>query len=296
MKILNYIDFYVYFKTLRVNHWTKNLLIFTPILTAHVYSYQNIVNSILAFIIMSLFASCGYIFNDLIDKKNDIDNPEKKNRPIASGLLSIKECSILISLLLIIGIAFCFFINFKITYHLFSYLVLSLVYSLVIKKIFLIDIFILSIFYTFRVYLGGVISDIELSYWLSIYSFFIFLSLASIKRQTEIINLYKRNLFKIPGRNYSFDNFNFIKYFNFITSFLSVLILSFYINSYQANILYSYPIYLWGILIIKIFWLVRLNYISLNGSLSLDPIEFLVKDKISYICMLLSIFLFYKSL
>jgi 4-hydroxybenzoate polyprenyltransferase len=183
-------------KTLRMHHWVTNVLIFLPFVASHqVISMAILHKLLLYFLSFSLCASAGYIINDLFDIKKDKKHFFKKNRPLASGKLSKQTASIIAIALLILS----FFIaknfgenNFLLILAI--YFVLSFFYSAFLKKLILIDVIGLATLYTLRIFAGSQIGNIEISFWLIVFSIFFFLSLAFFKRYNEIskikINTY----------------------------------------------------------------------------------------------------------
>ena len=135
----------------RPHQWIKNILIFVPLISSQQYTYSNLLLCIEAIFIFSLISSAGYIINDIFDKKNDLLHPIKKNRPIASGKLNNK-IAIIFSLSLLF-LAFCFSYNKNSDFILIilSYIIITSLYSSILKKIFIIDILIISFLFLLRI-------------------------------------------------------------------------------------------------------------------------------------------------
>ena len=180
-----------FIKAMRPHQWLKNILVFLPMLAAHQLETQTFVKSIVAFFSFSFIASSVYIINDLLDLNADRAHSSKKNRPFASGLIPIKYGGLIAALLFIIGLFLASLSNELFLYTIFFYYFLTLVYSLDLKRIILVDIFCLAVLYTIRVIGGGLSSNINLTFWLLAFSIFFFLSLATVKRQAEIVGLKK---------------------------------------------------------------------------------------------------------
>ena len=145
---------------------------------------------------------------------------------------------------------------------------------------------VLAILYTIRVLAGGFATNIEVSTWLIALSIFIFFSLASIKRQTEIIATNsikgKINL----RRGYIKEDLPLITIMGISSGYVSILVMALYIDSIKVESLYSTPNFLWGVCFILLFWISRLAIITHRGLMHHDPVAFAVKDKVSFICLI----------
>jgi len=274
-----------YFYILRPHHWVKNLLIFVPILASHNIDETSLIYSFLAFICFSLIASSGYIFNDIIDFNSDKYHPLKKKRLLAAGKISKAECYKIILLLTFVSIIISSQINVNFTYIILIYLISSFIYSKYLKKIIILDIFVLSIFYTLRVYAGSEATNIFISVWLFAFSTFFFLSLAAVKRQIELANSIKIKKTQIKGRGYTISDLPIVSTIAVCSGYISIVIFVLYINSPKIIKLYSNPEFLWGICFILLYWITRLIFLAGKGSVHYDPIVYATKDKSSYICL-----------
>ena len=160
-----------YLDLLRVHHWLKNFYIFIPLFFNKDLSIINLIYLSEIFIIFSLSASTIYIFNDLIDYESDRKNPWKKNRPIASDLFSKKYSIFVISILLIslIFLLYFFHISKFVINLIFAYLLINILYSLLLKKIFILNYLVLVSFFYIRLIAGTIENQIPLSNWLTVF-------------------------------------------------------------------------------------------------------------------------------
>jgi len=133
---------------------------------------------------------------------------------------------------------------------------------------------------------GGLITNISVSIWLLTFSIFFFISLASVKRQIELFNFKKLGKKEISGRGYTLNDENIVNNISILSGCISILVLIFYINSPQVLKLYSAPIFMWGICIIMLFWILRIIFIAKKGEIKDDPIIYAINDKISYLCLI----------
>lgn len=281
--------FLTYFESLRPHQWLKNFLIFIPFLAAHQIDEATIKTAFIMFFSFSFMASSVYIFNDIIDLKADKLHPRKRNRVFASGRISLQNGKIFAIILALTSLLIASKINKTFLLILLFYFAISSLYSLIIKKIIILDICTLAILYTIRIISGGIVMEINLSVWLLAFSLFFFFSLASIKRQAELIDLTKRGKLKSLNRGYRTTDLPVISMSALGAGYISVLIMAFYVNSPEVIKLYSQPQALWGICIILLFWLTKISLITQRGEMYYDPIVFAVKDFISQICFILII-------
>jgi 4-hydroxybenzoate polyprenyltransferase len=265
---------------MRIKQWPKQLLIFLPMLAANKYEFTYFQKGIVGFLIFSLAASFIYIFNDLIDIKNDKIHPLKKSRPIASGKLSKTNGKLLglflLCLTLILGI------KYNILNVLFIYFLINFFYSFYLKKIKFIDIIILSLFYFIRVYFGSKILNIELSEWLFIFVFFLFTALAIIKRLNEV-EKYKKK-FNIYDKRDS----KFLIKILYICNFFSTFCLIFYSFSQKINIIYKTPILMWVLILIYSYWLYFISSLAKKGRINQDPVVYILTNKKSILLIVIS--------
>ena len=275
-----------YFKALRPHQWSKNILIFVPMLAAHKLDLSSFLSSCLAFVAFSLIASSVYIVNDLLDLNSDRIHPRKRSRPFASGAIPIVHGIQIAILCLLIGFAIAVFLGSVFLIVIGAYYMTTLAYSLVFKRKIIIDICVLAGLYTMRIFAGGAALGIDLSIWLLAFSVFFFLSLAAVKRQAELVDLGKRKETMISGRGYETHDLPIIAMISVASGYISVLVMMLYINSPNVTILYQTPEILWGVCCILLYWLTRTIMLTHRGRMHDDPVIFAATDRISQICFL----------
>ena len=272
-----------YVKAIRVYQWIKNLLIFVPLITSHSFnSFNLILQATAGFFAFSFAASSGYVINDLFDLNSDRSHPRKRFRAFASGKLSILSGVILAFILLAGGLYLASQLNFLFLISLIIYFIISFSYSLYFKKIVLYDVFILALLYSTRVIAGGLVTSVSISFWLIAFSTFIFLSLAFVKRYSELMKIKGETGLKDRGREYATQDLNLLQIMGIASGFLSVVVFSLYIDSPEVSQLYSHPKILWGISLLFLFWISRIWVITNRGEMTDDPIVFAIKDVSSY--------------
>lgn len=280
--------------TLRIHHWLKNLLVFSPLILAHQFDYDSIYMAVNAFICFCLTASLIYIINDLRDIKFDQLHSTKSLRPIASGSISKSSIFILITILSILSIILSLNINSNFSLILLSYFILTLLYTYGLKKIIYIDLIILTSFYIIRIIAGGFATDIAVTTWFIMFSFFIFLFLATIKRITEIQKYVDRDLI-IMGKSYTKKDLKRLYTLTQLAQLTALVTLAFYIFISSGE-LYSNHLYLSLSIPVFYLWFNHILSITRENNMKDDPIIFSISDPISYISFILIIFIFIMSI
>lgn len=278
----------IFLKAIRIHQWTKNLLIFTALVLSHNWhNGESIQFSLLAFFSFCFAASSIYLINDLIDLEDDRKHKIKKYRPLAAGTLSIKSAILITPILLSLSFYFASLINLNFIYVLTAYLLLTTAYSLFLKPIALLDVITLTSLYTIRIIAGAIAINVPLSSWLLAFSMFIFLSLALIKRYSELQNLILQGSSKSVSRGYHVNDLPVVILFGICSGYISVLVLVFYTHDLQAGTLYSSPEWLWSVAIAVLYWISRMWLLTFRGNMNEDPVLFAIHDRNSYIVSLI---------
>ncbi|HFD31618.1 MAG TPA: UbiA family prenyltransferase [Gammaproteobacteria bacterium] len=284
-------------KAIRLHQWTKNLLIFTALILSHSwYNNEALQLSLLAFFSFSFAASSIYLINDLIDLEADRAHQTKKNRPLAAGTLSIPFAIFLIPFLLLLSFLFASQINSNFISILAFYLALTTAYSLFLKPLALLDVITLTSLYTIRIVAGAIAINVPLSYWLLAFSMFIFLSLALIKRFSELKNMALLGQSSSSSRGYHVDDLPAVSLFGISSGYISVLVLVLYTHDLQASTLYKNPESLWFIAIAVLYWISHMWLLAFRGKMNEDPVLFAIHDRNSYIVTLLIAISLYLAL
>lgn len=175
---------------IRVKQWIKNVFVFAPLLFSFTFKNANLVfNSVLAFFTFCFIASFVYIINDIFDYKEDILHPHKKDRPIASGKISV-NFAMAISILCLILASLC--LNKidmpKVTVIALVYIIINLLYSYKLKRIPLLDVAIISVGFLLRIYMGALVVQTYVSGFIFMTTLFLSLFLGFMKRKSELIS------------------------------------------------------------------------------------------------------------
>lgn len=180
-----------YLRLIRIKQWLKNVFVFLPIFFAgKILDLNLLLNSIIAFFSFSFIASSIYIINDYTDIEKDRMHPEKKNRPLAAGKIPVNHA--------IIVFLFLFFSSYFLGYLTHSwgviliisvYFLMNLAYSFKLKQIAIVDVVIISLGFLLRIYMGGFATNLPISVWAILVTFFLALVMALGKRRGELINV-----------------------------------------------------------------------------------------------------------
>lgn len=282
---------------LRVHQWLKNILLFLPLLTAHrILELDALSHATWAFICFSLCASSVYVLNDLLDLHADRCHPRKKLRPFAAGTLSLQSGLILAPLLTLLAFALASLLSLNFLLALGGYYLLTLAYSLFLKRIVMLDVVVLAGLYTVRILAGAIAIPIPVSFWLLAFSMFLFLSLAILKRYTEIITLKKSGQTQVSGRGYMVSDAPLIQSLGSVSGYLSVLVLALYINSTASEVLYRHVQMLWLLCPLLLYWISRAWLLAYRGNMHDDPVLFAVMDNISRVVLFLSALVIFAAL
>ncbi len=270
-------------RELRPHQWVKNLIIFVPLVTSHRFVEATLVmKAVLGFIAFSLCASGVYVLNDVLDLEADRQHERKKRRPLASGDLPVSAGLVMIPALFALGAAAAAILPWSFFLVLGGYILLTTSYSWRLKKIALLDVFVLAGLYTIRLIAGHEATKIDYSFWLLAFSMFIFLSLALLKRYTELVGARQKDRPGPVGRGYVAGDLELVAMLGISSGFLSVLVMALYVKSPEVG-LYENPKLLLLMCPLLMFWVSRVWLLAHRGQMHDDPVVFALKDGVSYV-------------
>lgn len=273
-------------KGLRLHQWAKNMLIFLPALTAHVFWQMEVLTVLLvAFIAFGCCASFSYVINDLLDIDDDRKHHRKKFRPFASGEISIPAALTLAILLLVAAVALALLLPLRFAGLLLFYFLATNFYSFWLKKIPILDVSMLAGLYTLRVLAGAVAIQAQPTFWLIAFSAFLFFSLAIVKRLSELLYLQKNVVGKVKARGYVAEDISILQSLGGSSAIAAVLVLALYVDSDNVRLLYHSPNQLWLLCPVLLLWLGRVWLVTGRGNMHDDPVVFALKDRISWIIL-----------
>jgi 4-hydroxybenzoate polyprenyltransferase len=271
-------------RALRPHQWTKNLLVFVPLLTSHQFGFAG--STAIAFVCMSLCASGIYVVNDLSDLDADRAHPIKQNRPFASKTLPLSAGLLIAPLLLAAGLSLSLCLPGTATVILFVYVALSLTYTFWLKQKLLADVVVLSLLYALRIVEGGTAASIPLSPWLLAFSLFLLISIAFSKRVTEMLRSAASARADLAGRGYLITDTPTLASLGMASGYLACLVLSLYINNDRIYKLYSHPGWLWLLVPLLLYWIGRFWVLTTRGQMHDDPILFVLNDVVTRFALL----------
>ncbi len=278
-----------YIRLIRAKHYIKNFLIFLPLVfNGSFFDIAQLKRAALGFAVFCCVSSAVYIINDIRDLEKDKAHPTKCKRPLAAGLVSVRQAIVIMAALFILAACLSFFfLPVQAIVYPILYLALNIAYSFGLKDQPLVDVTILSSGFLFRILYGGAINDIPISNWLflTILTMALFFSLGKRRNElrmnsgTETRSVLKKypvsfldkgmymclTLGNVFYALWSMDSATEIRYHNF-------------------PMIYSFPIVL----------LITLRYcLLLEGESDGDPIEVVLRDKLLlFLCFLYVIVLF----
>jgi 4-hydroxybenzoate polyprenyltransferase/phosphoserine phosphatase len=266
-------------RALRPHQWAKNVLIIVPLLAAHrVSDHAAVIAGLAAFVAFSLCASSVYLLNDLLDLEADRAHARKSKRPFAAGDLSILAGLLMAPCLLAVAVMIAAFLPPKFWLVLATYYTLTCAYSFVLKGKVLIDALALAGLYTLRIIAGSAAVLVALSFWFLLFSVFLFLSLAFVKRFAELEALRRVGRLRAAGRGYHVEDLPLLQSLGTAAGYLSVLVLALYINSPEIQALYGEPKVIWILCVLMLYWVSRVWMLAQRGQMHDDPVVFALKD------------------
>lgn len=272
-----------YLQALRPHQWLKNVLVFAPAIAAHQLAIPALLPAAVAFVCFSMCASSAYLLNDLLDLQDDRDHPSKRHRPFASGAVPLLHGIVLIPMLLLAALAVSAFVSAEFLAVVAGYFCLTLCYSLWLKRRMTVDILTLACLYGARVVAGAVAVAVALSPWFLGFSTFLFLSLALVKRSTELHNRIESGKTDPAGRGYLLRDLPVLEAMAVASGYVSVMVFALYISSPATVGLYRHPERLWLICLVLLYWLSRVFVLTHRGQMHDDPVVFAATDPVSLI-------------
>lgn len=274
-------------RAFRPHQWVKNVLLLLPLIAAHSFELESLALVLLGIVSFSFAASSIYVVNDLLDLEADRLHPKKCKRPFASGAVPISvgmgSCLILGAISLGIGA----YLGSAFVYVVAFYMAFSLAYSLRLKRLRWIDIASLASLYTLRVVAGAAATQVEVSVFMLIFIFPVFITLGCVKRLTELTLATSDE--PLPGRGYGRPDRGDLLNVSVLGTVGALLIFFLYSFSEQAATLYDVQWLLWVALFPMAIWLIRMISLGYLGRQDYDPIVFAMRDKIGIGLLMLTL-------
>lgn len=262
----------------RLHQCVKNLLVFAPLFLSGEYrDPAAIAVAVAAFVALTLVASGSYIFNDLADLSADRAHRSKRLRPFASGQLGIRAGLAAACAAIGAGLALAAWVAGQLALVFGAYLCITAAYSGALKRLPLVDTLILAVLFTIRIAMGSIAIGVDISYWLTTFSMFFFLSLSLAKRHVEILEQDGA-----PFRGYRAADAPLTLGAGLSGGMAAVVVLCLYLveEAFRSG-LYATPEILWIAPFTIAVWLLRIWLRAQRGELDDDPVSFAVRDRVS---------------
>jgi 4-hydroxybenzoate polyprenyltransferase len=270
-------------KALRCHQWSKNALVFVPLMLGHAYgNVEAVLTTVAGFFLISLLASGTYLVNDILDLDADRRHPTKRNRPLARGDLPVGAALIVAAIAIVGSLAAALALSTAFFVTLAAYLVTTLAYSFYLKRKLLVDVFVLATLFTTRIAMGIALAGVVASPWLLTFTMFFFLSMSLAKRHVEVVNAVDAGVDRIPGRDYRAADLPLTVSLGVACNAVAMLVMFLYLtNDAMPAGYYRQPYWLWGAAFVVFLWSLRIWGLSHRGKLDADPVAFALRDKVS---------------
>jgi len=260
---------------MRPRQWTKNLVVFAGLMfSANILDVVLFLRAFQAFLIFCLAAGAVYIFNDIQDRARDRVHPQKKNRPLASGAVSVETASLIGLVLMVVAFGWAFLLSQAFGLCLLGYVLLNLAYTLGLKRLVILDVFIISAGFVIRAAAGALIIDVGISPWLLVVTTLLSLFLGFAKRRHELVCLGEQ----AAAHRASLEAYSQPLLDQYLNVVASATIISYSLYTFTSSTAQQYhtlmltiPFVIYGVL--RYFYLV--TQCNLGGS----PEMILLKDK-----------------
>lgn len=274
---------YSWMRALRVHHWSKNFLLFIPVILAHEWANAELmIDTGLALLLLLAVTSSTYFINDLADLESDRQHETKRTRPIASGAISIPRAIALPTVLLPVALLLSYHLDTGFAALLSTYMIMTVAYSFGLKRIPLLDVFVISLLFTLRLLMGSSLLNQPLPEWLFAFSLFLFFSLATAKRHVELIKADRNGDSAVNDRGYQAMDVPLTLAMGIGSGLMSVVIMILYLveNAFGTGN-YTNPDALWVITLCLSIWIGRIWLLTHRGLMDDDPVSFALKDPAS---------------
>jgi len=268
-----------YVRLIRLHQWSKNILVFLPLFLGHkIGDPRLLVQAAMAFTAFGLCASGTYVLNDLLDLQSDREHPRKRRRPLADGAIPLQIGLLVVPLLMLGGFGFALLLPGNFIGVLALYIGSTTLYSLAIKRMAILDVMFLAGLYTLRIIGGAEAVQVVPSFWLLAFSIFFFLSLAMVKRYTEMTSSEQKPGMYVAGRGYAAEDKGILESLGSSSGYTAILVLALYIDSDDVRSQYTNPEAIWLVCPVVLYWISRVWLKAKRGEMHDDPVIFALKD------------------
>ena len=263
-------------RLMRPHQWVKNVFVFTGLLFGHAWHDPNLVSRVvLTFLAFCLVSSAVYVFNDIVDLEQDRLHPKKRFRPLAAGQVGTSAAMILAAVLAMPGFALAYGTSPTVLIILLGYALMNFAYSLRLKHVVILDVFIIATGFMLRILAGTLGVGIPPSQWLLLCGLMVTLFLGFTKRRAEIIALVEDK----AAHRKVLEHYSPVLLDKMIGITAAGLIMSYSLYTMNAdtirihgtaNLIYTVPFVMYGVF--------RYIYLLHHQSRGGDPSHDLVRD------------------
>ncbi len=267
-----------------------------PLAAAHqLGAISGLTQGLIAFLAFGFCASAVYVLNDLLDLEADRVHVRKRHRPFAAGVIPVWQGTLLIPVLLTAAAVLALQLPWAFGAVLAGYFAMTLAYSVRLKRQVIVDVLLLAALYTTRVVAGAAATDVLPSFWLLAMSMFVFLSLAMVKRYSELMLTLDQNKKVAPGRGYSVQDLPVLMAIGVSSGMTAVMVLALYVNAPEATLLYQNKLWLWLLPTVMLYWISRVWMKAHRGEVDDDPVVFAARDWQSQVIVVLVVALLWLA-
>lgn len=265
--------------SMRPHHWIKNLMIFAPIAFLNPVQLSSTASLLIGFVCFCFMASAVYLINDFFDQDHDRLHPLKKFRPLAAGQTSSQTMILTAILLMAVSLGSSLLLPANFSTVLLFYSALNLLYSFALKKFFLLDVIVVSIFHCCRILGAFTILKFFPSPYQMLFFFTSLLSLSFLKRMAELVECRFQDE-GLAGRGYANSHESFLTVAGILFAVFSCAFLYVTLNLQDSSQMINI-----GIVFLTGFWIFRSWWIVCTQKLKSDLVWFVIKDPISYLTL-----------
>jgi len=265
------------------------MLMFVPLVLAHEWAdAATVLRTIAGFLLLLALTSSSYLVNDLADIDADRAHATKRGRPVASGALPLAQAALVPAIAIPVALVAATLLDPWFGAALASYLVITLAYSFGLKRIALLDVFIIAVLFTTRLVMGSAFVGTPLPIWLLTFSMFFFFSLAMAKRHAEIVGARGGGAVALKARGYEPEDWPLTLNLGVSSALGSLIILVLYLVDEAFRVVgYERPAFLWLVVLCVAVWIGRIWLLTHRGRLHDDPVAFALRDRPSQAIALL---------
>nr|WP_302961802.1 decaprenyl-phosphate phosphoribosyltransferase [uncultured Prevotella sp.] len=273
---------------IRPHQWIKNVFVMVPLFFGgSLLDSTDIIASLIAALAFSFIASSIYCLNDIIDVEDDRRHPVKRNRPIASGKVSVKQGYVCMAMMVALSFGLATLIGEQamgVAAALGTYFLLNIAYCLRLKRFAIVDVCVIAFGFVLRLLVGGLATCIELSNWIVLMTFLLTLFLSLAKRRDDVVRMNETG--HAPRKNTIRYNLEFINQAITITATVTLVCYIMYTVSPEVEKRIGTR-YLYLTTVFVLLGILRYLQLTLVDNKSGDPTKTMLRDRMMQIVVAL---------